>query len=124
MRIVCSSEDNGAAALAEWQALQKKLPQAKRYRRFSVLVPAHNEAMVIAPLLESLANQNYPKNCYKVYASCDNCTDNTAEIAREHGIAETTVKIHVQHVLRKLNVSSRVHAAVMRAWAAGSGWGS
>ena len=35
------------------------------------------------------------------------------EIAREHGIAETTVKIHVQHVLRKLDVSSRVHAAVM-----------
>lgn len=35
------------------------------------------------------------------------------EIARELGIAETTVKIHVQHVLRKLDVSSRVHAAVM-----------
>ena len=35
------------------------------------------------------------------------------EIAREHGIAETTVKIHVQHVLRKLDVSSRVHAAVL-----------
>ncbi len=35
------------------------------------------------------------------------------EIARDHGIAETTVKIHVQHVLRKLNVSSRVHAAVI-----------
>jgi two-component system nitrate/nitrite response regulator NarL len=35
------------------------------------------------------------------------------EIAREHGIAETTVKIHVQHVLRKLDVSSRVHAAVI-----------
>lgn len=35
------------------------------------------------------------------------------EIARDHDIAETTVKIHVQHVLRKLNVSSRVHAAVI-----------
>jgi two-component system nitrate/nitrite response regulator NarL len=35
------------------------------------------------------------------------------EIAREHGIAETTVKIHVQHVLRKLECSSRVHAAVI-----------
>lgn len=35
------------------------------------------------------------------------------EIARQHGIAETTVKIHVQHVLRKLDVSSRVHAAVL-----------
>jgi two-component system nitrate/nitrite response regulator NarL len=35
------------------------------------------------------------------------------EIARELGIAETTVKIHVQHVLRKLDVSSRVQAAVI-----------
>ncbi len=34
------------------------------------------------------------------------------EIARELGIAETTVKIHVQHVLRKLNLNSRVQAAV------------
>ena len=35
------------------------------------------------------------------------------EIARTLDIAETTVKIHVQHILRKLNVSSRVHAAVI-----------
>lgn len=35
------------------------------------------------------------------------------EIARALGIAETTVKIHVQHILRKLEVSSRVHAAVI-----------
>ena len=35
------------------------------------------------------------------------------EIGREHGIAETPVKSHVQHVLRKLDVSTRVHAAVI-----------
>ena len=35
------------------------------------------------------------------------------EIARTLDIAETTVKIHVQHILRKLNLSSRVQAAVM-----------
>ncbi len=39
--------------------------------------------------------------------------DSNKEIARTLGIAETTVKIHVQHVLRKLDVSSRVHAAVI-----------
>ncbi|MDP3086088.1 MAG: response regulator [Rubrivivax sp.] len=35
------------------------------------------------------------------------------EIARDCGIAETTVKIHVQHILRKLGLSSRVQAAVI-----------
>ena len=36
-------------------------------------------------------------------------------IARELQIAETTVKIHVQHILRKLKFSSRVQAAVYAA---------
>jgi two-component system nitrate/nitrite response regulator NarL len=34
------------------------------------------------------------------------------EIARTCNIAETTVKIHVQHIFRKLNLTSRVQAAV------------
>ncbi len=34
------------------------------------------------------------------------------ELARELGLAESTVKIHVQGILRKLNLTSRVQAAV------------
>ncbi|MEB5487062.1 LuxR C-terminal-related transcriptional regulator, partial [Burkholderia pseudomallei] len=34
------------------------------------------------------------------------------EIAREFDVAESTVKIHVQNVLKKLNLSSRVQIAV------------
>ena len=37
------------------------------------------------------------------------------EIARTLDIAETTVKIHVQHILRKLELTSRVQAAVYAA---------
>lgn len=37
------------------------------------------------------------------------------EIARTLEIAEATVKIHVQHILRKLNLSSRVQAALYAA---------
>ena len=40
-------------------------------------------------------------------------------IARELDIAETTVKIHVQHILRKLHLTSRVQAAV---YATSRGW--
>ena len=38
--------------------------------------------------------------------------DSNKLIARALDIAETTVKIHVQHILRKLDLSSRVQAAV------------
>lgn len=39
--------------------------------------------------------------------------DSNKHIARALGIAETTVKIHVQHLLRKLELDSRVQAAVL-----------
>ena len=41
--------------------------------------------------------------------------DSNKLIARQLDIAETTVKIHVQHILRKLQLSSRVQAAVYAA---------
>jgi two-component system nitrate/nitrite response regulator NarL len=43
------------------------------------------------------------------------CGDSNKVIARKLDIAETTVKIHVQHILRKLQLSSRVQAAVYAA---------
>ena len=36
-------------------------------------------------------------------------------IARQLAIEQTTVKVHVQHILRKLQLSSRVQAAVYAA---------
>ncbi|MBL8325436.1 MAG: response regulator transcription factor [Rubrivivax sp.] len=41
--------------------------------------------------------------------------DSNKEIARALGIAEATVKIHVQHILRKLGLASRVQAASLLA---------
>ena len=41
--------------------------------------------------------------------------DSNKLIARELDIAETTVKVHVQHILRKLNLTSRVQVALYAA---------
>ena len=53
--------------------------------KFMALIPAHNEEAVVANLVESLKNQNYPKELFDIYVIADNCTDNTAEVARKAG---------------------------------------
>jgi len=57
----------------------------EKNHRFMAIIPAHNEAAVVANLVESLKNQNYPKELYDIYVIADNCTDNTAEIAKKAG---------------------------------------
>ncbi|GAA4710793.1 glycosyltransferase family 2 protein [Brevibacillus fulvus] len=57
----------------------------KPQKTFAVLIAAHNESAVIAPLIENLKKLDYPKEMYDIFVICDNCTDNTAEIARQHG---------------------------------------
>jgi cellulose synthase/poly-beta-1,6-N-acetylglucosamine synthase-like glycosyltransferase len=64
---------------------QKQPPRAVGFRRFAILIPAHDEAAVLAPLLSSLKDQTYPAEYFSIFVSCDNCSDNTAEIARECG---------------------------------------
>ncbi len=56
-----------------------------KYHRFMAVIPAHNEEKVIANIIDSLKNQNYKDGYVDVYIIADNCTDNTAEIAREKG---------------------------------------
>ena len=56
-----------------------------KQHKFMAIIPAHNEETVISNLLESLNNQNYPKELLDLYVIADNCTDNTAKIARDLG---------------------------------------
>lgn len=53
--------------------------------RFLVLVPAHNEERVIGDIIKNLQQMDYPRELYDFYIIADNCTDNTAEVAREAG---------------------------------------
>ena len=63
---------------------EKKILNEKT-NRFMAIIPAHNEESVIKNLVESLKKQNYPKESYDIYVIADNCTDNTAQIAKEAG---------------------------------------
>lgn len=60
--------------------------KAKNLHRYAVLIPARNEGAVLENLLMSIASQNYPQELVDVYVIADNCTDDTAEFARRHGV--------------------------------------
>ncbi len=57
----------------------------EKENRFMAIIPAHNEEAVIGNLVHSLVNQTYKKELYDIYVIADNCTDNTAKVAREAG---------------------------------------
>ncbi|KRU24475.1 glycosyl transferase family 2 protein [Clostridium sporogenes] len=53
-------------------------------KKFALVVAAHNEEMVIGKIIESLEELDYPKNLYDIFIIADNCTDNTAKIAKTY----------------------------------------
>ena len=65
--------------------LKDKPLKIEKNHKFMAIIPAHNEEAVVANLVESLKNQNYDKNLLDIYVIADNCTDNTAQIAKDAG---------------------------------------
>ena len=63
----------------------RKFKPAKNKHKYGILIAARNEETVIGNLLDSINKQDYPKDKLTVFVVADNCTDNTAEIARKHG---------------------------------------
>ena len=72
------------SACALIQFKEKPLIKNKKHK-FMMILPAHNEASVIGALIESLQALDYPKELYDIYVIADNCTDNTAQIAKDLG---------------------------------------
>ena len=62
----------------------KKLT-AKKNHRYAVMISARNESAVIADLIHSIKVQNYPQELIDVFVIADNCTDDTAQVARDAG---------------------------------------
>ncbi|MEO2204541.1 glycosyltransferase family 2 protein [Paenibacillus pabuli] len=65
---------------------KKKKKHYPATKSFAVLVAAHNEEQVIGALMENLKQLDYPEDLYDVFVICDNCTDGTAQIVRDHGL--------------------------------------
>lgn len=65
---------------------KKPKAQFEPQKSFAILVAAHNEEQVVGALIENLKNLNYPRHLYDIMVICDNCSDRTAEISREHGV--------------------------------------
>src|SRR5262249_35179285 len=62
--------------------------------RFAVLVPAHDEELLIRRVVGSVQAIDYPPELYTLHVIADNCTDRTAELARGMGAV-----VHERHDL-------------------------
>ena len=58
---------------------------AEKTNKFMAIIPAHNEEAVVENLIMSLQKQDYPRDSYDIYVIADNCTDDTAKIAKKAG---------------------------------------
>ncbi|MBF9235687.1 glycosyltransferase family 2 protein [Microvirga alba] len=72
--------------------------------RFAFVIPAHDEETTLPRLITSLNQLNYPAELFRIYVAADNCTDRTAELARDMGAIvyerNDTINIGKGHVLR------------------------
>ena len=65
---------------------KKPMPMtAKQNHRYAVVIAARNENTVIGNLIDSIKKQKYPQNLIDIFVVADNCTDNTADVARRAG---------------------------------------
>lgn len=73
----------GMALLSIKKVRRRAYPEPAR--RFAFLVAARNEESVIANLVESLMQQNYPRELFDVIVIPNNCTDQTRSVAQQAG---------------------------------------
>lgn len=62
------------------------------YPTITVMVPAHNEGMVIVATVEHILQMNYPEEKVQLIVIADNCTDDTA--AKLHAFLSKTRYVH------------------------------
>jgi len=87
---VCYSYQFFYIAFVLWQRWQERrsheIPDAvSELHRFAILICGRNEEAVIGDLLETIHGQSYPQELLTTFVMVDNCSDETAAVARAHG---------------------------------------
>jgi cellulose synthase/poly-beta-1,6-N-acetylglucosamine synthase-like glycosyltransferase len=52
--------------------------------RFVIVIPAHNEELLIGRLIESFNKQDYPLEIFEIIVVADNCNDRTKDVSLDH----------------------------------------
>ncbi len=84
---------NGISFLYKYRTVYKitgvfftrKFKRAKKQHKYAILVAARNEEAVIGNLIDSIKKQDYSEELVDIFVVADNCTDKTAEVARNLG---------------------------------------
>lgn len=74
-----------------------KFRGTEKLHTFTILVPAHNEEILLPELLQSIEALDYPHTAYNVCIVADNCTDRTSVIAQQFG-ASVYERFDTEHV--------------------------
>lgn len=62
-----------------------KLAPGTRPRRIAIIIPAHNEHLLIGDTVAQACALKYPREAFTVLVIADNCSDDTAALARAAG---------------------------------------
>ncbi|MFY9398015.1 MAG: glycosyltransferase family 2 protein [Desulfomonilia bacterium] len=73
-------------AIAYFVVPEPEIEKPGNGSRFIVLVPAHNEELLIGTLCRSLLQVRYPRDRFAVYVVADNCSDNTVNVCRAYPV--------------------------------------
>ena len=64
----------------------KNISSQNPQKRFLLLIPAHNEELLLPGTIKSLKRQNYPPDLFDIVVVADHCTDKTTSIAQKEKV--------------------------------------
>lgn len=73
-------------SLAGWfRRREPDMRQFPQVNRFALIIPSHNEEKVVGKIVDNLNAIQYPRELYDIFVIADNCSDRTAQVARDSG---------------------------------------